>query len=141
MKKTPEFKRRFTQLMGHPQHNDQQVMIGRCIDEESDVWRVHLADVEGIDVDGCYLVPHPDNPTTNIEKLIHFCEYSAHGAMGQVFIIEAVLQYAAQVIEKTKRIEDMTAEERAEAERAVVNPALWASIAAEAAEFFDRRTD
>lgn len=99
--------------------------------DDHDVWRVQFGD-HIHEIDGCDLSPHPEAPATNEELVAFHFQWSRYGAMGQAFVMEAILKYASQVML-------MSYEERAAMEKGFIHPDLWQACAREALEFYGRR--
>lgn len=61
---------------------------------------------------------------TNVENVTQFMELSKHGALSQMFVIEAISRYA-------KQCADMTEEQKASFANGMINGDAWASVAQE----------
>lgn len=137
----PKFKRTQTEFEGGSADTEggryvdyvpsQRVQILGIKNEEEDTWLIGTPQDRYI-VDGDTLKPHPTDPETNVERLTRFCEWSRHGGMGQVFVIEAIIKYAEMV-------EAMPQEQRDAMAHSIISYELWASVAKEAREFFTDR--
>jgi hypothetical protein len=102
MRDTSIFKRRETKWNGGDTVTGdylpkQPVTIGRCVDEEEDIWTVTDVNGKTHRVDGCELSPHPDSALTNEEFIVLVMNWS-QTAMMQPFILLAVEEYAKEVI-------------------------------------------
>jgi len=104
MRDTSIFKRRETTFLGGDTATGaylakQTVTIGRCVDEDEDIWTVTDANGKTHRVDGCELSPHPESVLTNEEFVALVMKWS-RTAMMQPFILLAVGEYAKQVLEQ-----------------------------------------
>lgn len=131
MQDTAIFKRRETTFNGGDSTSGvfipkQTVTIGRCVDEEEDIWTV--TDVAGKThrVDGCDLSPHPDSALTNEEFIVLMLRWS-RTAMMQPFILLAIEEYAKAVIKDGV------------ADTPFMSGALWEDTAKEALGWFAAR--
>lgn len=127
------FKRRETEFTGGDDVNGewvpaQRITIGKCADEDEDIWTVTTALGKTHRVDGCDLHPHPESELTNVEFLTLMLERS-RTAMIQPFVLYAVEEFAKQVANKTAE----------ELETAMISGALWKDTAQEALGWFAAR--
>lgn len=102
MRDTSIFKRRETTFSGGDDINGtfvpkQTVTIGRCVNEDEDIWSVTTAEGKTFRVDGCELNPHPEAALTNEEFVVLVMNWS-QTAMMQPFILLGAEEYAKQVL-------------------------------------------
>lgn len=102
MRDTSIFKRRETEWTGGDTVGGtflpkQRVTIGRCVDEDEDIWTVTDVNGKSHRVDGCELNPHPDSELTN-EEFIGLMLNWSQTAMMQPFVLIAIEEYAKQVL-------------------------------------------
>jgi hypothetical protein len=96
------FKRRETTFTGGDSTTGvyipkQTVTIGRCVNEEEDIWTVTDVNGKTHRVDGCDMQPHPDSPLTNVEFMTLVMTWCKTPLM-HAFISQALDQYAQAVI-------------------------------------------
>jgi hypothetical protein len=75
----------------------QTVTIGRCVDENEDIWTVTDVNGKTHRVDGCELHPHPEAALTNIEFMNLVMTWCKTPLM-HAFIFQALDQYAKAVV-------------------------------------------
>lgn len=102
MRDTTIFKRRETEYSGGDVNGKfipkQRVTIGRCVDEDEDIWTVTDAYGKTHRVDGCDLSPYPTDPLTNEEFIVLVMNWSKT-AMMQPFILIGAEEYAQQILD------------------------------------------
>lgn len=93
--------RHVNDLMGRADYEDEcDVDILKCVNATEDLWRVRVV---GAGQTGEFLAygddmhPHPEAHATNVEAVAHLMEH-ASTAFTQVFILEAAVRYADQVL-------------------------------------------
>ena len=96
------FKRRETTFVGGDTlagtHLARQIVtIGRCVEEDEDIWTVTDANGKTHRVDGCDLSPHPEGPVTNTEFMTIVMKWCKTPMM-HAFILQALDQYAKAVV-------------------------------------------
>ena len=133
MRDTAIFKRRETEYTGGDDVNGnylpkQRVTIGRCVDEDEDIWTVTDVNGKTHRVDGCELSPHPDSELTNEEFVALMMNWS-QTAMMQPFILIAIEEYAKQVAKA----------DAADLDTPMMSGALWKDTALEALGWFAAR--
>jgi hypothetical protein len=74
----------------------QTVTIGRCVDEDEDIWTITDANGKTHRVDGCEMHPHPEAALTNIEFMNVVMTWCKTPLM-HAFIMQALDQYARAV--------------------------------------------
>ena len=126
MRDTSIFKRRETGWNGGDTVNGtylpkQPVTIGRCVDEEEDIWTVTDVNGKTHRVDGCELSPHPDSELTNEEFIGLMLNWSKTALM-QPFILIAIESHAKRVVEASDE----------ELATPFMNPEAWRETAREA---------
>lgn len=125
MKDTTIFKRRETEYTGGDDVNGnfipkQRVTIGRCVNEDEDIWTVTDAYGKTHRVDGCDLSPHPESALTNEEFIVLVMNWAKTPLM-QPFILLGAEHYAKQVLAASD--EELTT--------GFMNGAAWKEVARE----------
>lgn len=127
MNAIPPFKRRETTFVGGEDTRGnhvpaQTVKIGKCRDEDEDLWQCWTADGTQHVFDGCELSPHPEAEETNVEFVTRMMEWGQGGAMLQAFILQAIEQQAKATL----------AVPAADLDTGFISGEAWRSCAAEA---------
>lgn len=133
MRDTSIFKRRETTFLGGDTTTGtylpkQTVTIGRCIDEDEDIWTVTDVNGKTHRIDGCELNPHPESELTN-EEFIGLMLNWSQTAMMQPFMLIAIEEYAKQVAQA----------DETDLETAFMSGRLWKDTALEALGWFAAR--
>lgn len=132
MRDTTIFKRRETTFSGGDTTTGQYlpkqtVTIGRCVDEDEDIWTVTDVNGKTHRVDGCELNPHPESALTNEEFIVLMMNWS-RTAMMQPFILLAVEEYAKACVKDGV------------ADTPFMSGKIWEDTAKEALGWFAART-
>lgn len=106
----------------------QTVTIGRCVDEDEDIWTVTDVNGKTHRVDGCGLSPHPEGPLTNTEFMTIVMTW-CQTPMMHAFILQALDQYARAV----------AAADVQSLETPFISGAAWQATAREYLEFVTAR--
>ena len=68
---------------------------------------------------------------TNVERIKHIMEYSEHGALMQLFIIDALSKYSEHVVKNEKELKDSM-------RNSFIHPGAWVGCAKELNEYLNK---
>ena len=68
---------------------------------------------------------------TNVQRIKHIMEFSEHGALMQLFIIDALIKYSAEVVKNEKLLKESMKD-------SFVTPEAWVGCAKELNEYLNK---